>query len=253
MPLGRVGAYVTRRGRIDGTPTYVGVGDLVSIVGREQDGSFRIEVSPWLGRADNDRLGPWSGILPADWLSDVRPERSGTGLNPGENRRLPAGQEVPVYDRPNGRVIARIPAADPPYTVVVLRTRNDWHGIRAGVGPYLVGYVRGDLEPADGPPTATWAPPAAREDGIPHRIADDEGTLRRVRAGTRVFFLDRVIARLRDDGWARELSRTADGRVDVYVAADDASAVRGLVRPSDLVDESEPREGRRDTSGERVR
>jgi hypothetical protein len=237
MPLGRVGAYLARRARLAGTPTYVGVGDLVSILGRNDDGSFRVEVAPWLGREENDRLGPWTATVPAEWLTSTRPEGPDTGLSQGENRRLPAGQSVEVFDRPNGRVVGRIPAADPPHTVVVLRSRNGWHGIRAGVGPYLVGYVRVELEPADGPPRATWSPPATREDRMPHRIAEDEGPLRRVRPGTRVRFLDRVIARLRSGGWARELGRTRDGRIDVYVAVDDASAVRGLVRARDLEDD----------------
>jgi hypothetical protein len=235
MPLTRVGAYTTRRGRIEGTPTYVGVGDLVSFVDRGGDGSFQVQIAPWLGRAENDRLGPWQGTLPADWLSDSRPEGADTGLNPGENRALPAGQEVQVFDRPGGRVIATLPATTPPLTVVVLRSRDGWNGIRAGVGPYLVGYIEGELQPADAPPRATWTPPARAAGEMPARIAEEEeGDLFRIRSGARIRFLDRVVARVRGEGWARRIGTVEPNQVDVYVAVDEGSAIRGLVRDRDL-------------------
>jgi hypothetical protein len=234
MPLSRVGMYVTRRGRVDGTPTYVGVGDLVSLVGRNDDGSWRVSIAPWLGRGENDRLGPFEGTLDADQLSESPAEGPDTGLNPGENHLLPAGREVPVYDRANGRVIATIPAADTAHTVVVLRTRRGWNGIRAGVGPYLIGYVQGELEAAEGPPTITYEPRARVEGQPPQRIQEEQGTLYTVRSGARIRFLDRVIARTRGDGYARELGRVGEGQVDAYVAVDDSCAIRGLVRSRDL-------------------
>src|SRR5688572_28415821 len=43
IPIARLGAYTTQRGRIDGTPTYVGVGDLVTLVERNGDGSWRVQ------------------------------------------------------------------------------------------------------------------------------------------------------------------------------------------------------------------
>lgn len=234
IPLGRIGAYTAQRGRIEGTPTYVGVGDLVSIVERTGEG-FRVQVAPWMGREENDRLGPWTGVVPADWLTPDRPAAGDTGLNEGTSKRLPAGREVPVYDRPNGRVIATIPATDPPQTIVVLRERSGWAGVRAGVGPFLVGYVQGELADAEGAPRASWEPPSGTGgDSAPQRIQEEEGTLYRVRRGTRVRFLDRVIGRLRTEGWARELGRVSDGRIDVYVAVDDSTALRGLVRERDL-------------------
>jgi hypothetical protein len=103
-----------------------------------------------------------------------------------------------------------------------------------GVGPYLVGYVQGEFEAADAAPTATWQPPTAAQGEMPLRIAEEQGPLHRIPAGTRIKFLDRVIGRLRGQGWARELSRVSGGRVDVYVAVDDSTAIRGLVRESDL-------------------
>jgi hypothetical protein len=234
VPLGRVGAYVTQRGRIEETPTYVGIGDLVGIL-EQTDGGFRVQVGPWLGRAENDRLGPWTATLPASWLGADRASEPDTSLTPGENRRLPAGQEVAVYDRPNGRVLSTLPAADPPHTVVVLRERAGWAGIRAGVGPYLVGYIRSEqLTAAEGPPRATYQPARAGADGMPARIGAEDGTLHRVSQGARVRFLDRTIARLRSTGWAREIGRVGDGRLDLYVAVDDSMAIRGLVRERDL-------------------
>lgn len=234
MPLSRVGAYVTRRGRVDGTPTYVGVGDLVSLLGRNEDGSWRASIAPWLGRGENDRLGPFEGNLDADQIGDAPAEGPDTGLNAGENKLLPAGREVPVYDRPNGRVVATIPAADTPHTVVVLRTRRGWNGIRAGVGPYLIGYVQGELEPADGPPAITWTPSVRVEGQPPQRIQEEQGPMYTVRPGARIRFLDRVIARTRGPGYARELGRVGEGQLDAYVAVDDSCAIRGLVRQRDL-------------------
>ena len=242
MPLGRVGAYTTQRGRIEGSPTYVGVGDLVSIL-EKTEGGFRVQVGPWLGRAENDRLGPWTVELPADWLGSERPEGGDTGLNPGQNRRLPAGQEVAVYDRPGGRVIATLPPADPPHTVVVLRERDGWGGVRAGVGPFLVGYIQTEgLTEADSPPRVLYEPPAPGDDGMPARIAAEQGRLFRVAEGARVRFLDRTIARLRGQGWARELDRIDDQNLDVYVAVDEGAALRGIVRERDLTPVSSGRE-----------
>ncbi len=233
IPLGRVGAYTSQRGRIEGTPTYVGVGDFVSILDRTERG-FRVEIAPWLGRTEEDRLGPWTAELPADWLTDERPSGADSGLNPGANKRLPLGREIPVYDRPNGSVIATIPPSDPPHTIVALREQNGWSGVRVGVGPFLVGYVQGEFEAAEAAPAAVWQAPRAADGEMPIRIAEEQGLLHRVSAGTRVKFLDRVIGRLRGQGWARELSRVSGGRVDVFIAIDDSTAIRGLVQEGEL-------------------
>jgi hypothetical protein len=233
MPLSRLGGYVTTRGRVDGTPTYVGVGDFVAIEARRDDGRFDVLIAPDFGRGEQDRVGPWTGTIEADGFSAQAPTGPDTGLNPGENRKLPTDLPTQVYDRPDGRVIATIPASNPPATVVVLRNRDGWNGVRAGVGPYLVGYVRGELAPADGPPVATWTRPTAPEGQMPIRVAEEEGTLVRVRDGARVRFLDRVVARLRGQGWARRLGSVEGGLLDVYIAVDDAVAIRGLIRAED--------------------
>ena len=233
VPLSRLVAYVNQRGRIDGTPAYLGMNDPISIVSQSSDGSFRVEIRPRLGRAGAADLGPFVGSVPADWVVD-HPEADGdTGLNGGEYRRLPAGTEVPVYDRPSGAVIARLPALDPPLTVVVIRTRDGWNGVRVGVGPFLVGYIQGDLEAstADALGTRPTAPATTVAEGqMPQRIAVEEGALYRVASGTWVRFYGEQVARPRADAWAREMSRTTGSvDVDVYVAVDDAVAVRGVV------------------------
>jgi hypothetical protein len=232
VPLTRLQAYVTQRGRIDGTPTYLGINDPVGLVSQSADGSFRVEIRPRLGRGGaGDSLGPFVGTVPADWLADHPSGEGDTGLNPGEFRRLPAGTEVPVYDRPNGTVIARLPALDPPLTVVVIRSRDGWNGVRVGVGPFLVGFIQGELEAssADQLGAVPTAPATAVEEGeMPERIAVEEGALFRVAPGTRVRFYGEEVARLRGHGWAREMSRQGDD-VDVYVAVDDGVAVRGIV------------------------
>jgi hypothetical protein len=238
VPLSRLHAFVNQRGRIEGTPAYLGTNDPVGLVSQSSDGSFRVEIRPRLGREGAADLGPFVGSVPGDWLVDHAEEGVDPGLTPGEFRRVPAGQEVQVYDRPGGAVIARLPALDPPLTVVVIRSQNGWNGVRVGVGPFLIGYIQGELEQssADQLGTRTAPTPAALAAGhMPERIAVEEGALFRVEAGTWVRFYGDQVARLRADGWAREMSRTAGSEdVDVYVAVDDAVAVRGVVPSATL-------------------
>lgn len=231
MPLTRLGLYATQRGRVDGTPVYLAPGDLVSVLGRNADGTYRVGLGPWLGRSVGDRIGPYDGTLEAEWLSATAPDAE-RALNPGENRLLPEGRDTLVYDQPGGNVIARIPPASPPHTVVVLRSRGDWHGIRAGVGPFLIGYVEGTLAEADGPPRAQWSPPQRSDGEMPEVIAHEEGPLLRIQPGTEVRFLDRVIARVRSQGWARQVTVVGSDQLDVFVAVDDTCSVRGLVPTS---------------------
>lgn len=237
VPLTRLVAYVNQRGRIEGTPAYLGMNDPVGIVSQSSDGSFRVEIRPRLGRAGAPDLGPFVGSVPGDWLVD-RPAADGdTGLNPGEFRSVPAGQEVPVYDRPGGNVVARLPALDPPLTVVVLRSRDGWNGVRVGVGPFLAGYIQGELAPstAEALGTRPTAPASTVAEGqMPGRIAEEEGALYRVEPGTRVTFYGEEVARLRGQGWAREMSRASGEDLDVYVAVDNGAAIRGMVPQASL-------------------
>lgn len=231
--VNRLAAFTTRRGRVEGTPVFVGQGDPVSLVGRDGD-AFRVIVRPRFGRPEiDDTLVGYGATLASDWITEGDGAAADTGLNPGEFMRLPAGQEVPLYDRPGGNVVARLPPLDPPLTVVVLRNRDGWSGVRVGVGPFLVGYVQGTLEPSTA--EALGARPTRREtEGMPSRIANETGALHRVAAGTHVLFYGEDVATLRREGWARELSPRQGDLADVYVAVDDGVAIRGVVPVSSL-------------------
>ncbi len=228
VPLSRLGAYAQERGRVEGTRAYLAAGDLVSLAAPEGD-TWRIESRPWLG---GERfLGPFVGTFAAAQLASDPPEGEVEGLSPGECYRLPAGQTVTVYERPNGEAIASLPATDPPLAVTVLRERGGWYGARIGFGPYLTGYVQGALTACDGEmPAPEPVRPAGGE--RPFWMSQEQGNLHRVAAGTRVRFHGRTIARLRGEGWARELGRQDGDLVDVFLAADDGAAIRGLV-PAD--------------------
>ena len=111
--------------------------------------------------------------------------------------------------------------------------------MRAGIGPFLIGWVRGALEAPDaedlvvsgGAVVGSAAPHAG-----PPRLLQNDATmpLWRVRTRARVRFDGVTVGRLGDRGWAREMRRTPDGEVDVFVAVDDDVAVRGMVSAGDL-------------------
>ncbi len=231
LPIDRIAAYAQQRGRVEGTPFYLGPNDFVNVLGPSgEPGQMRVSVRPWLG--GGTFLDPRVGTFPADRLAD-QPVDEGTVEQPTEGQcyRLPAGQTVPLFERPGGQAVANLPAQDPPLTVVVLRERAPWYGVRAGYGPYLVGYVQGALTPCEGPqPEPQPMTPSGGE--MPYWMTQESGTLYRVASGTRVGFNGRTIARLRQQGWAREIARQPDGQVDVFLAVDDDVAVRGLV-PAD--------------------
>jgi hypothetical protein len=233
--VNRLAAFTSRRGRIEGTPVYVGINDPVSLVGRENETTYRIIVRPRLGRPEVDEtLAGYAGTIGTDWIGDGDGLEADAGLNPGEFRRLPEGQEVPIYDRPGGTVVARLPALSPPLTVVVLRTRDGWNGVRVGVGPYLVGYVQGELSPSTAEALGARPRRAAASGAMPARIAAETGTLFRVEAGTHVMFYGEDVATVRREAWARELSPRQGDEADVYIAVDDGVAIRGVVPVSSL-------------------
>lgn len=232
--VNRLATTTTQRGRVEGTPVYVGVGDPVSLVGQNDDGSWRVIVRPRLGREGiDDGLVGYSATLPADWVASEPAEAADTGLNAGEPRLTPGATELVLYDRPNGAVVARIPPLDPGLTVVVLRNRDGWSGVRVGVGPYLVGYVQGELAPST--LEAVGARPTRNTaEGIPARVEAETGALFRVAAGTHVMFYGEDVATLRREAWARELSPRQGEEADVYVAVDNGVAIRGVVPVSAL-------------------
>lgn len=230
VPVGRIGAYAQHRGRVEGTRAYLGPNDLVGVLGPAGEGQMRIEVRPWLG--GSQFLGPFVGTFPREHLADREVEAGqAESVSEGTCHRLPAGQTVPVYDRPGGEAVANLPAMEPPLPVVVLMERGGWFGIRAGYGPYLTGFLNVPLTPCEGGLPAPEPMVPAGRDGRPYWMSQETGPLHRVAAGTQLRFHGQIIARLRTEGWARELGRQ-DGQVDVFVAVDDQVALRGLV-PAD--------------------
>jgi hypothetical protein len=72
---------------------------------------------------------------------------------------------------------------------------------------------------------------------LPARLANEPGELKRVAAGTKIVFGDAVIGVLKREGYARVVRAYDEaGYADVFVAVDDAVALRGLVRAVDLRD-----------------
>ena len=231
VPLSRMMAYTTTRGRLDGTPIFIGAGDPIGLVARGTGDAVEVELNARLGREGAADIGPFTGTIPLSWLVDRPAVESDDGLDAGTPMLLPAGAEVGLYDRPNGSVIVTLPVLDPPLTVVSLRDRSGWHGVRIGVGPFLVGYVHADLEPStvEAIGTRPGLPSVAAVDGTPARVAmEEDGTLVRVDSGTRIRFYGEEVARLRAEGWARELGRDGE-EVDAFVAVDNGVAVRGIV------------------------
>ncbi len=238
----RLAARVMRRGKIRGTPAYVGPGDLVQVLGPADDpGRLNVEVTPWFDRLPTASLGPYTGTFPRVGLSaepvpgGAEPPREGT------SHVLPAGQEVPIYDKPDGAVVATLPALEPPLPVEVLRERGAWKGVRVGDGPYVVGYVNAELQPATGESEQTGPSPDGTASKIapgeiPQRLQAEEGrTLWRLPEGSKVRFQGQTIAIVASSGFAREMNRFEDtGEVDVFAAVDNDVAVRGMVRLTDL-------------------
>ena len=226
----RLAARVLRGGRVRGTPVSVGVGNLVRVLGPADEARrTRIAVTPVLADPRlRDGLGTWEGTFPVVGLGADASTATPT-LAEGTTRRLPA-IEVGLYEAPGGPLVYTLPALSPGLTVELVHDDGPWHAVRVGSGPYLVGFVQADLIPA----AATMVPPSgAGRSGaaLPQRISDESAhPLFRVPAGTEVIFDGRVIARLNQPGWARELRRfAAYQQSDVFIAVDDAVAVRGLV------------------------
>lgn len=233
VPSERLAMYAQQRGRVEGTPVYLGPNDLVNVLGPgAEEGQMRVAVRPWLG--GELFLDPQVGTFAADLLDNQPVDAASVeGPTEGECFRLPPGQTVPVYQSPNDPPVTSLPAQDPPLPVVVLRNRAPWYGIRAGYGPYVVGYVQAPLTPCEGAPPAP-APMVPTGGERPYWMTQEPGALYRIAVNTPVTFgrnpdgTPRVIARLRQEGWAREIGRE-DGHVDVFLAVDDNVALRGLV------------------------
>jgi len=231
----RLAARVLRGGRVRGTPVSVGVGNVVRVLGPDsEERRTRIAVTPVVADPRlRDGLGTWEGSFPVVGLG-ADTSAAAESLPEGTTRRLPAS-EVGLYEAPGGALVYTLPALNPGLTVELVRDEGPWHAVRVGSGPYLVGFVQVDLVPA----AATIVPPSGAGRSVaalPQRISDESAhPLFRVPAGTEVIFEGRVIARLNQPGWARELRRyAAYEQSDVFIAVDDSVAIRGLVRVSAL-------------------
>jgi len=232
----RMALRAQHRGKIRGTPAYVGPGDYVRFLAPADDPDWmRVEVMPRLAEGV---FGPAvAGEFPAIGLSHEPPPADAEPPSPGTIRYVPAGREVPLYARPRGEVVATLPALPTGVQVAVLRERGEWKGVRAGLGPYLVGYTNAELG-EDGPSSAEApAQPAAAPGEVPIRLrAEADKPLWRLAEGTRVRFDGRTVAIFGSAGWGREMNRYENtGEVDLFVAADDNVAVRGMVRIADLL------------------
>ena len=243
MSVSRLALRVQQRGKIGGTEVYVGPGDYVRFVSPDaEEGLARVEAMP---RFSYDAMGAAAtGVYPFDRLSPEAPPADAEAPASGTTMRTPANTEVAIYSSPD-EVITTLPALDPGVRLEVLRDRGEWKGVRAGVGPYIVGYVNVDLvEPGEleEPPT----PPTSED--VPLRLQNQQqNPLWRLPAGTRVRFDDETIGILDEDGYGREMNRyESTGEVDMFVAANDEVALRGMVRIDDL----QPIEGEGDAAAE---
>ncbi len=237
LPLSRLAGRVHQRGKLRGAPLTLGVNDLVGVRGAAEGGRMIVEASPRFGLTPEPAVGPFEGSFAASAIGPDTVEVPAVAATEVERARLPARRAVEVYDHPRGRVVATLPSLTRGLTVEVARRRDDWTAIRAGLSPFLVGWVQGPLETPD--PVEPAAPIAAHiapaHDGPPLLLENDaEMPLWRVRSRARVRFDGVTIGRLGDRGWAREMRRTPDGEVDVFVAVDDDVAVRGMVSARDL-------------------
>lgn len=228
----RFSLRVQQRGKIGGTSVYVTPGDYVQFLApADDDGIFRVRAGARFGR-EGLELPTFEGIYPAERLGTAVPAPD-ESFQPGEPHSLPPGVEVPLFESPGGEVVTTLPVAEPPMVVQVVQERGDWKAIRVGTGPYLVGYTDAQLTPAEALEPAPQPRSTAAEGEVPMRLRHDEQRpLWRVRAGTWVRYAEQKVARLEADGWAREMGRTGEGDsavIDVFVAVDDAVAIRGMV------------------------
>lgn len=240
FPVHRLDAIVLQRGRIRDTPVYVGPGDRVRVLGPAGGGRTHVSASPKLVSAEGwvVSLPTFEGSYPAIGLGAEA--AAGADAVPGTPVILRGDQPIPVYDAPGGRLLATLPAfaTFPGYEV---RRDSGHSAVLLGEGPYLAGYVTVVPAPAPAPSSKREAPSFETHD-VPRRIRDDADgkPLHRVAAGTRVTFDGVTIASVDRPGWATEIRRYAEtGEVDVFVAVDDAVAVRGMV-PADALTPAGP-------------
>ena len=226
----RVGAIARQRGKVEGTAVYLAPGNIVTLLGGEAGETTRVQVAPQI--LPGMFLGSEIGTFPTENLG-LEVAENPEAMSVGDRVRLPAGEEVRVYGRPErGEVIGVLPPVEGGVPATVLRERDGWRGVRIGVGPFLIGYVDAAVTPITGD-LGTLMDAAAGElfSEVPQRLlADEDKPLRRILAGARIRFDGRVVGILQEDAFGREMARYDSGEVDVFVAVSDELAIRGMVR-----------------------
>ncbi|HEY6878924.1 MAG TPA: hypothetical protein VI299_12930 [Polyangiales bacterium] len=234
----RLTLRVQRRGRIRGTPIYVGPNDVVGIRGKVGRRSSVRAQARLHGRA----LGPsYEGTYPREGLAVTSAPLDAQPPDVGEPYVVPAATAVPLHEAPDTAQAYELPPQHESYEVRVLNRAQHWLAVRAGEGPYLIGWTPLALERAHAEVPSAHArhgsdtPGSASGTSLPVRLVNEPGALKRVAAGSKVVFGDQVIGVLKRDGYARVVQEYQQaGYADVFVAADDQVALRGLVRASDL-------------------
>ncbi|MGE0788267.1 MAG: hypothetical protein AB7S26_21520 [Sandaracinaceae bacterium] len=261
VPVERLEGIVNARGRVEGTPIYLTPGDRVALRSAAGEDAT-VEVSAHLGHPQLDRTTSFRGTVPLAHLG-ASLEGVGEGPTPGRPTRLMG--PLQLFDRPDGEAVAELPALSPPLPATVLREQGDWLGVRVGLSPYLIGYVRRDAtlpssgvaskqsitsevldpwrgrtpqpEPSEGGPGTEVYDPWGRSRSLaelPPRLR--EARVRPVwcvRSGTRVRVDGAMVARFDGDGYAIEIERDGN-RVEILGAIDDTLTVRGIVDATDL-------------------
>jgi hypothetical protein len=234
---------VQRRGRVRGAPVYLAPNDLVQVLGPSAE-PRRVLVRSWpqlLGA----KLAPFEGSYPLEGLASARAPLGSEGAPPGARYEIPSGRELQLHEQPNGPRVATLPAQGEPFVVDVLNQQQDWFAVRAGEGPYLIGWAQlGDAKavaaaaPNDGARRELGSEPVSG--ALPARIVAEPGELKRVPVGTKIMFAEKVIGVFKAPGWARVLRVYDAGFADVFAAVDDRVTVRGLVAMSALQDLERP-------------
>ncbi|MBK8170322.1 MAG: hypothetical protein IPK60_08230 [Sandaracinaceae bacterium] len=238
MPLARLAGQVTRRGRVRGAPVAVRPGDRIGIRGQRDENTLIVSVRPNLGASIS--MDPFEGDFPAAWIS--APAEAPVAVEEaGETGLLAAGDEVPVYDRPQGTIVARVPRHEQAIPVQIARRQGEWSAVRIGFGPYLVGYVRAPIQAGASPTQQAPAPVAQDANTMPERIQNDaQAPLIRVRVGARIRFGGTVLGIVDRLAYARVLHTYPNGDIDVFVAADNELALRGIIRAADVAASAPP-------------
>jgi hypothetical protein len=212
---------------LEGTAIVLRAGDRVGLLAPRSEAEER-RVVTWVPIA-KVLLGPFGGTLPADMLTSKKPERR-SALPRGIAYRLPAFLPLPIYDAPRGDLMSLVPPQPEDLQVAVLELQQNWFLVRVGRGPYLQGYTNAPLTLLGNQAKLHALPKERPSPGaqVPWRIAQSQGPLMRVAAGTQLRFQGRIVATFRNTGWARALSALDQSDVEVLAAVDEAITVRGV-------------------------